>query len=160
MAQTTMTSSLAVAGPGRPGVTPFVLWYVFTALRPANCQSGLLQNLNCHARACCHLHPRPGIPSQGLGNPSDPKGAWGAAGPTPNVQHQPPGDAGEQGTDRLMSIVLIKERNSTNVFMLTAQWLGWWLVCTRSWVRIPMLCIFFSKTFCNGTNVYILYIRF
>ena len=48
----------------------------------------------------CHLQPGPGIPSQGPGNPSDPKGALGAAGPAPDFQHQPPqGDAAEQGRD-------------------------------------------------------------
>ncbi len=48
----------------------------------------------------CHLEPGPGILNQGPVNPSDPKGALGAAGPAQDIRHQPPpGDAAEQGRD-------------------------------------------------------------
>ena len=85
------SSPLAVAGPGRPGVTPFILRY---ALRPANCPAAACQQGRSHWQAplpgpvraasklempgpACHLEPGPGIPSQGPRNPSDPKGALG-----------------------------------------------------------------------------------
>jgi hypothetical protein len=48
---------------------------------------------------------------------------------------------------RLLCIVLVKERNSTNVFTPAAQWLSWWLVCTRYRVQVLLLCIFFQKSF-------------
>ena len=82
------------------------------------------------------------------------KARWARLGPrrisdTSRSKVTRPGRAGQ----RLLCIVLIKERNSTNVFTLTAQWLSWWLVCTRYRVRILLLCIFF-QTFCTGIYVY------
>jgi hypothetical protein len=104
-------------GSGQPGVTPFVcvhctstgqlfscglqVFLNWGAVR-RHCQSGQLQNLNyLRATVTPALRPLagPGLPNQGPPGQVTRKVRGGAAGPAPDVRHQPPGDADEQCSD-------------------------------------------------------------
>ena len=62
-------------------------------------------------------------------------GVGGAAGPAPDVRHQPPGDTAHAEQRRLHIFPGI-ESSRTDAFTLAAKWLDVQKVCMRSLVRI------------------------
>jgi hypothetical protein len=79
-----------------------------------HCKSGPLQNC-LGATVPVTLQPGLGLPSQGPGNPSDPKGAGDAVGPAPDVRYKPPGDTTDSEECIDCSIFIINESSRTDV---------------------------------------------